>query len=299
MTKNTLPEEVILGNAKYLGSWESSDPAWHEARSGRIGGSEVGAIVGASRYESAYSLWAKKLGYIDSKKEENDFMYWGKALEPVVIDRFAKEHPELTVMRDVGTWVSLSNQSYLANPDAILIDADGKHGILEIKTARYSDDWANGVPQYYMTQVQWYLSVFGFDYAHVAVLFAGSEYREFPIEANKFWQEADELRVAEFLNCIATEQRPEWDGSEATVQAVKQQHPDIQASVTIELGELGLHYSTALDELEKAKEESNKLQSQVLDAMGSAKTAVIYDTPAFIRSSRKGGIPYLTRKRGA
>ena len=299
MTKNTIPEEVILGNAKYLGSWESSDPAWHEARSGRIGGSEVGAIVGASRYESAYSLWAKKLGLIDSNKTENEFMYWGKALEPVVINRFAEGHPELTVLRDVGTWVSLSNEKYLANPDAILQNANGDYGILEIKTARYSDDWLNGVPQYYMTQVQWYLAVFGFSYAYVAVLFAGSEYKEFTIEANKFWQEADEIKVAEFLNCVATETRPEWDGSEATVQAVKEQHPEIKISETVELGELGLHYSSALDELEQAKEATNKLQSQVLYAMGQAKTGVIYDTPAFIRSSRKGGTPYLTRKRGS
>ena len=299
MTKKTIPENAQLGNAKYLGSWDSSDPAWHEARAGRIGGSEVGAIVGASKYESAYSLWAKKLGLIDSNIEENEFMYWGKALEPVVIDRFAKEHPELTVLRDVGTWVSLTNDKYLANPDAILESANGEYGVLEIKTARYSDDWANGVPQYYVTQVQWYLSVFGFDYAYVAVLFAGSEYREYEIKADAFWQESDQQKVAQFLDCVAEERRPDWDGSEATVKAVKQQHPDIEASVSIEIGELGLHYSTALDELDEAKKKSNELQSRVLDAMGSAKTAVIYDTPAFVRSSRQGGIPYLTRKRGA
>ncbi len=299
MTKKTIPENAQLGNAKYLGSWDSSDPAWHEARAGRIGGSEVGAIVGASKYESAYSLWAKKLGLIDSDIEENEFMYWGKALEPVVIDRFAKEHPELTVLRDVGTWVSLTNDKYLANPDAILENANGDYGILEIKTARYSDDWANGVPQYYVTQVQWYLSVFGFDYAYVAVLFAGSEYREYEIKADAFWQESDQQKVAQFLGCVAEERRPDWDGSEATVKAVKQQHPDIDTSASVELGELGLHYSSALDALDEAKKKSNELQARVLDAMGSAKTAVIYDTPAFVRSSRQGGIPYLTRKRGA
>jgi putative phage-type endonuclease len=299
LTNKTIADKTTLGNAKYLGSWESSDPAWHEARAGRIGGSEVGAIVGASRYESAYSLWAKKLGLIESEKTENEFMYWGKALEPVVIDRFAKEHPELEVLRDVGTWVSLTNDKYLANPDAILKNANGDYGVLEIKTARYSDDWANGVPQYYVTQVQWYLAVFGFSYAYVAVLFAGSEYREYEIQADAFWQESDQAKVAEFLDCVTQERRPDWDGSEATVKAVKQQHPDIEASVSVELGELGLHYSTSLDELEIAKKKSNELQSRVLDAMGSAKTAVIYDTPAFVRSSRQGGIPYLTRKRGS
>jgi putative phage-type endonuclease len=299
LTKKTIPENAQLGNAKYLGSWDSSDAAWHEARAGRIGGSEVGAIVGASKYESAYSLWAKKLGLINSDIEENEFMYWGKALEPVVIDRFAQEHPELTVLRDVGTWVSLTNDKYLANPDAILESANGEYGVLEIKTARYSDDWANGVPQYYVTQVQWYLSVFGFDYAYVAVLFAGSEYREYEIKADAFWQESDQQKVAQFLECVAEERKPDWDGSEATVKAVKQQHPDIDTSASIELGELGLHYSSALDALDEAKKKSNELQARVLDAMGSAKTAVIYDTPAFVRSSRQGGIPYLTRKRGA
>jgi putative phage-type endonuclease len=299
LTKNRIPEMATLGNAKYLGSWESSDPAWHEARSGRIGGSEVGAIVGASKYESAYSLWAKKLGLIDSEVAENEFMYWGKALEPVVIDRFAQEHPELTVLRDMGTWVSLTNQQYLANPDAVLQNANGEYGILEIKTARYSDDWANGVPQYYVTQVQWYLAVFGFSYAYVAVLFAGSEYREYEVKADQFWQESDQIKVQDFLDCVRNESKPEWDGSEATVKAVRQQHPEIEASIAVEIGELGLHYSSALDALEEAKQKTNELQSRVLDAMGSAKTAVIYDTPAFVRSSRQGGIPYLTRKRGS
>jgi hypothetical protein len=98
---------------------------------------------------------------------------------------------------------------------------------------------------------------------------------------------------------VAEERKPDWDGSEATVKAVKQQHPDIDTSASIELGELGLHYSSALDALDEAKKKSNELQARVLDAMGSAKTAVIYDTPAFVRSSRQGGIPYLTRKRGS
>jgi putative phage-type endonuclease len=299
LTNKTLADLEILGNARNIGSWASSDPAWHEARKHRIGGSEVGAIVGASRYESAYSLWAKKLGLIESDKTENEFMYWGKALEPVVIDRFAKDHPELTLYRDVGSWVHQDREYHLANPDAIYQREDGSYGILEIKTARYSDDWADGVPQYYMTQVQWYLSCFGFAEGYVGVLFAGSEYREYPVQAEPMWQESDLEKVQDFLECIKQERKPAWDGSESTVMAVRQQHSEIDPQSEVELGELGLHYSSALDDLEESKSKVNELQSRVLDAMGKAKVAVIYDTPAFVRSSRKGGTPYLTRKRGA
>ena len=299
MTNKSIAEIQLASTATWVGSFTPDNPEWHELRSNRIGGSEVGAIVGASKYESAYSLWAKKLGLIPSEVADNDFMYWGRALEPVVIDRFERDHPELRLVRDVGTWVHRERDYQLANPDAIYQNFDGSYGVLEIKTARYSDDWQDGVPQYYMTQVQWYLSCFGFSEAYVAVLFAGSEYREFFIRAEPMWQESDLERVQDFRECIRTETQPVWDGAEATVMAVRQQHPEIDPKSQIELGELGLHYSSALDELETAKTKSNELQARVLDAMGSAKTAVIYDTPAFIRSSRKGGTPYLTRKRGA
>ena len=299
MTKKTIPQIVELGSATYLGSWTPEDPEWHEARSSRIGGSEVGAIVGASRYESAYSLWAKKLGLIDSEKDENEFMYWGKALEPVVIDRFAKDHPELTLLRDMGTWVNKDRPYQLANPDALYQTADGNYGVLEIKTARYADDWHDGVPQYYMTQVQWYLSCFGFSEGYLAVLFSGSEYREFKIDAMPMWQDADLARVKEFLVCLETESKPSWDGSEATVKTVRQMNPDIDDSVTVELGELGIHYGNALTDMDEQKNKVNELQARVLDAMGQAKTGLVYDTPAFVRSSRKGGTPYLTKKRGS
>jgi putative phage-type endonuclease len=299
LTTESIAEIQAKSSATWLGSFTPDNPEWHELRSNRIGGSEVGAIVGASKYESAYSLWAKKLGLISDEVSDNEFMYWGRALEPVVIDRFERDHPELRLLRDVGTWVHRERDYHLANPDAIYQKPDGSYGVLEIKTARYSDDWQDGVPQYYMTQVQWYLSCFGFNEAYVAVLFAGSEYREFFIRAEPMWQESDLERVQHFRECLRLEQKPAWDGAEATVMAVRQQHQDIDPKSQVELGELGLHYSSSLDDLETAKSKVNELQARVLDAMGSAKTGIIYDTPAFVRSSRKGGTPYLTRKRGA
>lgn len=299
MAKDTVAQIRELGEAKWLGSFTPNDPEWHALRADRIGGSEVGAIVGASKYESAYSLWAKKLGLISDEVADNEAMYWGRALEPVIIDRFEREHPDLELIRDVGTYVHRERDYHLANPDALYKKPDGSYGILEIKTARYADDWSEGIPQYYMTQIQWYLSCFGFSEAYVAVLFSGSDYREFPVKADQLWQEDDLYKVADFLDCIAEQRKPEWDGAEATVMAVRQQHSEIDPETVVELGELGLHYSSALEDLEAAKEQVNELQARVLDAMGTAKTAVIYDQPAFIRSSRKGGTPYLTRKRGA
>jgi hypothetical protein len=113
------------------------------------------------------------------------------------------------------------------------------------------------------------------------------------------WQESDLARVSEFLTCLETETKPSWDGSEATVKTVREMNPDIDPDTQVELGELGIHYGNALTDLDTQKEKVNELQARVLDAMGKARTGLVYDEPAFIRSSRKGGTPYLTKKRGS
>ena len=284
--------------ATYLGHAEPQDPKWQEFRCDRIGGSEVGAIAGESKYESAYSLWAKKSGLVAEDRSDNEPMYWGRSLEPNIIRRFQEEHPELLVTSGVGTWVNKEFDFMLANPDAIYETATGEIGILEIKTARFADDWAQGVPRYYQTQVQWYLRCFNLKQAFVAVLISGSDYREFEITADETWQYYDLERVKDFIYCVKSGTRPMWDGSESTLQAVRAQHPDIDRELEIELGDLGVLYYNALTRAEEAKLEARQFESAVLDAMGKARTALVYDQPTFIRVARGNGKPYITKKKG-
>lgn len=303
MAENSIPLPPDLRTeletvAEFLGWAEAGSPEWDAFREGRIGGSEVAAIAGESKYESAYSLWAKKLSKIPSNREDNEPMYWGRALEPVIIDRFERDHAELTIYRDVGTWANKQHPHMLANPDALYRTADGELGVIEVKTARFADDWAEGVPRYYETQVQWYLATLGLNEAYVIVLISGSDYREYTIEADKTWQDYDQERVAEFMHCLERDEKPAWDGSEATLQTVRKQHPDIDSEASVELGDLGVYYANALAKLDDAKAEARMHESAVLDAMGKAKTALIYDQPMFIRTARGQGAPFIIRKRG-
>lgn len=295
MALDSIAEKV---SANLIGHAEAGSPEWLKMREGRIGGSEVGAIAGESKYESAYSLWAKKLGLIPTNNSDNEAMYWGRSLEPVIINRFEADHPELKIYRDVGTWVNNQNDFMLANPDAIYEKENGELGILEIKTARFADDWEKGVPRYYGTQVQWYMATLGLFEARVAVLIAGSDYREFLVEADPIWQHYDLERVQIFRQCLATGQKPEWDGSEATVQAVRAQHPDIDPDLAVELDDLGIQYFGALKAVEETTKQLKTAEAAVLDAMGKARTALIYGTPSYIRVARNGGKPYLTKKKG-
>lgn len=283
--------------AQHLGTFESNSPEWHHLRSQGVGGSLVGTIAGLNKWESPYTAWAKYTGQIDDNIPQSPAMEWGHRLEAVVLDKFQDEHPELEVIREVGTWQNLERPYQIANPDAIATDEHGNLVVIEIKTARFPDDWANGVPLYYTTQVQWYLSTLGIQRAFVAVLIGGSDYREFEIEADHFQQEADIALVERWLEHVKNDEAPDWDGSMSTYETVRKMHPEIQDE-EVELGDLGAQTLAAIDKENEAKAEALKLKSQVLDKMGLAKRGMVDGQHMFSRQARGTGSPFLVTKKG-
>jgi putative phage-type endonuclease len=297
MTDNAYTK--LITAADMVGNFESSDPRWAELRDGKIGGSMVGTIAGLNKWESAVTAFYKFTKQIDDTIEDNAAMEWGRRLEAPVIDKFADEHPEMTVHRNVGTWVNKARAYQLANPDALL-ERDGSLGVLEIKTAAYKDDWiaedgSMRVPGYYMTQVQWYLSTLELDWAYLAVLFAGREYHEFYIEASKFQAAVDIELVETFLKHCEEMKQPDWDGSESTYETIRRLHPEIEAT-EVEVGQLGLDYLDADKKAKQATQELTELKSRVMAELGYAKVGTVDGVARFWRRSRAGGVPFLVAK---
>jgi putative phage-type endonuclease len=286
-----------IQTAKHLGTFDSSQTEWHELRKGKVGGSLVGTIAGLNKWESPYTAWAKFSGHIPDHVPDSPPMEWGRRLEGVVLDKFADEHPELTIQRDVGTWQSLEHSFQIANVDGLAWETDGTLSVVEIKTAKYPDDWADGVPSYYLTQVQWYMSTLGLKKAYVAVLIGGSDYREFEVKADVFQQSADMMMVEQFLECVDENTAPDWDGSTSTYESVRRMNPNIQDS-QVELGDVGVALATALEAESNAKAVALALKSEVIDTMGNAKRGMVNGQHMFSRQSRGSGTPFLVTKKG-
>lgn len=179
----------------------STHDEWVEARAKGIGGSDVAAIMGISAYKSPLEVWLEKTGKVPpADLSDNEKVEWGTRLEQVIANKFAEEHPNLKVLRKNCTMRSVDRPWALANIDREL-RGEGR-GILEVKTAglRSEDQWVFGPPAYYLTQVQHYLSVTGWDYAYVAVLIGGQEYREYRIERDEEDIAAIDKAVDEFWN---------------------------------------------------------------------------------------------------
>jgi putative phage-type endonuclease len=283
-----------LGDAVFLGNYESGSEEWHKLRNedAAVGGSDIGAIAGLSPWESAITKWAKKTKQIPDNLEPNMSMRLGNKLETPILEIFAEEHPDYEIYT-TGTWAHKEFSWQRANPDALYRRPDGTWGIIEIK---FSRDYWSEVPQHYRAQVLWYMNVFGIQEA-VLVALAGSSYQEFDVDWDSF--EASSLIAAayRFRESVITDTMPDWDGSNSTFETIRAMNPKIEDGEE-HLDELGVHYFNALSDYEKSETRLTELKSRVLKAMAGKKRGIIYGEHAISLRARGMGNPYLHNEKG-
>lgn len=67
---------------------------WLQQRTHGIGGSDVAAIMGISKYKSAYALYMEKVGLLQPEDiSDKPAVHWGCVLEPIVGEEYKKNHP--------------------------------------------------------------------------------------------------------------------------------------------------------------------------------------------------------------
>jgi putative phage-type endonuclease len=262
-----------------LGRFEVASPEWYAARLDGLGGSEIAAVLGLSKWQSRFSLWHLKAGRV-REQVENEEMEWGKRLEPVVLAKWSEQHPEWTA-RPSGTYCHPDRRWQIANPDLVGDATDGDDQILvEAKTALYADEWGepgtDQVPPYYLCQTRWYLDVFGLSVAHMPVLIGGHDYREYVIHQDQADVELMRREAEAFLDSLpggAAEQRPDIDAHSATYTAVRQLADGV-IDEAIELApDLADQYIAAQVAAKAAEDEKRRLSATVLDLIGNHRHA--------------------------
>ena len=196
---------------------------WLAARKLGIGGSDIAAVLGISKFKTPFALWMEKTGRADQQHDAaaEERMYWGNALEDAVARRYAELHDVKiqkinTILRHPTVPIAQASIDRAVVVPGSRARWDEKAGrllgasrILEVKTANAfaasnADEWGEAgsdmVPAAYWVQVQWYLGITGLPFADLAVLFGGQKYREYIIhsdaglfadmldEANGWWQ---------------------------------------------------------------------------------------------------------------
>lgn len=155
-----------------------------------VGGSDIGAIMGLSKWKSPVEVWLDKTGRTEPDLAMSEPAYFGIELESFVAAEYSKrsgnkvqrvnqamKHPEhIWMMANI-------DRAVVADGSRARLDKDGKltgiKGLLECKTASayLEREWLDeSAPLAYVAQCQWYMAVTGADWCDLAVLIGGQKY---------------------------------------------------------------------------------------------------------------------------
>lgn len=199
------PAEIILPEC-------AGREVWLAAREGGIGGSEIGALIGVSDYETPFSVFnAKKTGGKDLSGVAA--VKWGHRFEDAVAEEVA-EQIGLASRFAGGLWADREKPFLRVTPDrfATKLRSWRALGVIECKTTGDGDEWESGTitpggqgsgqaPLSYQAQIQWQMGILGLrkgwlgcyvsnqsrDFYVVEVDFDPEWFREMADEAERFW----------------------------------------------------------------------------------------------------------------
>lgn len=291
----------------FLGAWTPGSQEWHQQRAGKVGGSDIAAILGLSPWDSLFSLWHRRKGLVAPQVEKPE-MSWGKRLEPIIVEAFAENHPDFMVSYEPGSvWAHPERPWQVCSPDALIATNPTTFppnllAGLEVKTDRFfdgfGDEGTDEIPVHYMPQIQWCLDVFGLDTWHVAFLCSGSDYREYIVHANPDDQAFMRERAQEFLRTLETDERPDIDSHSVTYQVVREMHPAISSDEVELSAEVAHDYCMSRLNLSAAEAEATRMKSVISDLLGDAKRATFLgQTIAQRQAKGLEGVPYLVAGR--
>jgi len=192
-----------------------------------IGGSDIGAILGLSKFRSALDVWIEKTGK-EVKALDSLPLRFGSFAEEFVASEYAR-NTGVDLIHDESIYLHPQHSFMSAHIDRF-VHGDGiamaPTKILECKTASpfAQNDWgdvgSDQVPMSYLCQCAWYQAVTGIDEADLAVLFGNSDFRIYQIQRDKELEELLIEKATTFWDEYVLKDIPPPPQSEADYQAL-------------------------------------------------------------------------------
>lgn len=260
-------------------------PDWLEWRRHGIGGSDIAALLGLSRWASPWSLWAEKCGLIGDQPE-NDEMVGGRWLElavgPWFTDRTGLHvaFPQARCVHPARSWQRCTIDGVAADTPNI-DDITLALGVVEIKTGERGKDW-DEIPAYYQAQAQWQMGTLDLERCWIPMLH-GRRLTVYELGRDDADIEFMVAKAEAFWNDhVLTGVPPEVDGSDATLAALGEVWPE---HVT-DLGRDISHLRDVVEELAAAKEAKAEAEAReklakarIAEALEDAETGLIDGRP--------------------
>jgi putative phage-type endonuclease len=249
-------------------------------RSKYIGGSDIGAILGLSRFKSPLHVWMEKTGK-EAFKADSLPLRFGSFAEEFVAKEYSRS-TGLELLHDESAFIHPEHSMFCAHIDRLVM-GDGLDcpptKILECKTANpfSQGDWgivgSDEVPLPYLCQVAWYQAITGIEQADLAVLFGNADFRIYEIARDKELEQMIIQKALFFWNEHVLKDIPPPVQSEAdchTLFSKGDSSKSVEAKA--ETLELTKRLQILNSEIDSREAEVSHIKQNIMSQLGEAET---------------------------
>jgi putative phage-type endonuclease len=249
-------------------------------RSKYIGGSDIGAILGLSRFKTPLEVWMEKTGK-ETKRADSLPLRFGSFAEEFVASEYSRA-TGFELLHDESIYLHPEHSYMSAHIDRFVLgDEDGlpPSRILECKTANpfSSGDWGEAgsdqVPMSYLCQCIWYMAITGIDKTDLAVLFGNSDFRIYEIARDQGLEELVIAKATTFWNEHVLKDIPPPVQSEADCHTLfNKGDPAKSIEAKQETLELTKRLHALNIEIDVREEEVSSIKQTIMQSMEDAET---------------------------
>ena len=271
-------------------------------RQNYIGGSDIAAVMGKSRWKTPLKLWLEKTQKIEPQISNPEAVEMGQRLEQFVADLFTVRTGK-AVRRAPKGYQHPDYPYMVAHVDRLVTGTDE---LLECKTtsAFKKEEWeGEEIPNEYILQVMWYLGITRRKVGHIAVLIGGQTFKYKKIE---FDQELFDIMVEsakDFWEKIQTKTAPavSADDDDTLKNLYGGEHTDIiidlfptdekSAVATAAFEERVAYLQEVKAHIQELEKENKELENSIKDVI---KKNLGIKTPKYLITwkSQNGGFTY-------
>lgn len=244
----------------------SDRAAWLNERKKGIGGSDVAAILGLSKWSTPFQVYADKRGEAEDKPGNVDMLI-GTMLEPWLFEEYKRvEGADIQKIDEI-----LYDDEYpflFANVDGLRPDR-----VVEFKTARDDSEWGqpgtDQVPTPYFLQTQHYMRVTKKPLCDLGVLFKSSRVPElviYRIERNEEVLDAVIPKLVEFWNCVVEGVAPAAISSDDANWKYRKSEPKA-ISASDDIAKSAADLRRVKDAMATLKEQQDLLEAKIKEYM--------------------------------
>jgi putative phage-type endonuclease len=238
-------------------------------RKGYIGGSDIAAVMGMSRWTTPLQLWSEKTGKVEPEDiSEKEYVEMGNELEETVARLFTKRTGK-KVRRAPKNYRHPVHDFVRCQVDRLV---EGTDQLLECKTASAwkEKEWeGEEIPQEYILQVNWQLGITGRNVGHIAVLIGGQKflYKEIQFDPELF---NNQLQAAlDFWRMVEEKQEPMAMGADNSFMV--ELHPKEESEELQEVQELNASIGLVQQlkaTIKETIEQKEEIEAKIKQAIG-------------------------------